>query len=93
MSPDADPGGPKTYGSYGSGSGFGSATLLQSIISYLHPDQAYRIMLTRIRLFALTRIRIWLFVRIRNPDLYHSDENLQTGLQTLQGSILSPPSG
>jgi hypothetical protein len=52
----------------------------------------YRFMLIWIRLFALTKIRIWLFVRIRNTDLYHS-ENLQTGLQTLQGSILSPPSG
>jgi hypothetical protein len=26
MDPDADPGGPKTYGSYGSGSGCGSET-------------------------------------------------------------------
>ncbi len=31
--PDADPGGPKTYGSYGYGSGCGSATLIESLPS------------------------------------------------------------
>jgi hypothetical protein len=33
MDPDADPGGPKTYGSYGSGSGCESATLILAVLS------------------------------------------------------------
>ncbi len=33
---DPDPGGPKTYGSYGSGSGSGSATLLRRMVLYDH---------------------------------------------------------
>jgi hypothetical protein len=34
--PDTDPGGPKTYGSYGSGSGCGSETLEKKSIILMH---------------------------------------------------------
>ncbi len=36
MDPDPDPGGPKSYGSDGSGSGFGSATLVLCPFTAFH---------------------------------------------------------